>query len=77
MNRDNYNQLVNKSHEISIKWRSLPAPQRGEYIRKFGEELRKQKVNLAALITEEARKIKTESMGKSKRQLICVTLLLA
>ena len=64
MNRDNYNQLVNKSHEISIKWRSLPAPQRGEYIRKFGEELRKQKVNLAALITEEARKIKTESLGE-------------
>ncbi len=64
MNRDNYNQLVNKSHEISIKWRSLPAPQRGEYVRKFGEELRKQKVNLAALITEEARKIKTESLGE-------------
>ncbi len=73
MNRDNYNQLVNKSHEISIKWRSLPAPQRGEYIRKFGEELRKQKVNLAALITEEEQSL----WAKSKRQLICVTLLLA
>ena len=64
MNRDNYNQLVKKSYEISIKWRSLPAPQRGEYIRKFGEELRRQKVSLAALITEEARKIKTESLGE-------------
>lgn len=64
MNSDYYTQLVNKSNEISIKWRSVPAPQRGEYIRKFGEELRKQKTILAALITEEARKIKTESLGE-------------
>ena len=64
MNSDYYKQLVNKSNEISTKWRSVPAPQRGEYIRKFGEELRKQKTILAALITEEARKIKTESLGE-------------
>mgnify|MGYP006226583843 FL=1 len=75
MNSDYYKQLVNKSNEISIKWRSVPAPQRGEYIRKFGEELRKQKTTLAALITEEARKIKTESLGEVQEAIDMLSLI--
>ena len=50
--------------DISLKWRSLPAPQRGELIRLFGEELRLQKEPLAKTITKEARKISTESLGE-------------
>ena len=64
MNNNEYEVLVNKSKEISLKWRSLPAPQRGEFIRLFGEELRVQKESLAKTITKEARKIKTESLGE-------------
>ena len=64
MNIKEYEVLVNKSKEISLKWRSLPAPQRGELIRLFGEELRLQKVQLAQTITKEARKIHTESLGE-------------
>ena len=64
MNSNEYEALVNKSKEISLKWRSLPAPQRGELIRLFGEELRLQKEPLAQTITKEARKIKTESLGE-------------
>ena len=64
MNNNEYESLVNKSTEISLKWRSLPAPQRGELIRLFGEELRVQKESLAKTITKEARKIKTESLGE-------------
>jgi aldehyde dehydrogenase (NAD+) len=64
MNSKEYEVLVNKSKEISLKWRSLPAPQRGELIRLFGEELRLQKVQLAQTITKEARKIHTESLGE-------------
>ena len=56
--------IVNKSKEISLIWRSLPAPQRGEFIRKFGEELRQQKESLAQTITKEAKKIETESLGE-------------
>ena len=56
--------IVNKSKEISLLWRALPAPQRGEFIRKFGEELRQQKESLAQTITKEARKIETESLGE-------------
>jgi len=64
MNNNEYEVLINKSKEISLKWRSLPAPQRGELIRLFGEELRVQKDSLAKTITKEARKIKTESLGE-------------
>ena len=64
MNNKGYEALVNKSKEISLKWRTLPAPQRGELIRLFGEELRLQKVQLAQTITKEARKIHTESLGE-------------
>ena len=64
MDQNNYNNIVKKSKNIADKWRTLPAPQRGEYIRLFGEELRSQKDNLAKVITREARKIGTESLGE-------------
>ena len=64
MNNNEYEVLINKSQEISLKWRDIPAPQRGELIRLFGEELRLQKEQLAQTITKEARKIKTESLGE-------------
>ena len=48
----NYDQTVKRSKDIFIKWRSIPAPQRGEYIRKFGEELRAKKDYLAETITK-------------------------
>ena len=37
MDKNKYSELVKKSKAISNKWRSLPAPQRGEYIRLFGD----------------------------------------
>ena len=61
---NNIDSIVKKSKEVSLKWRDIPAPQRGEFIRQFGEELRLQKEALAQTITREARKIKTESLGE-------------
>ena len=61
---NNIDSIVKKSKEVSLKWRDVPAPQRGEFIRQFGEELRLQKEALAQTITKEARKIKTESLGE-------------
>ena len=61
---NNFETIVTKSKDISKKWRNIPAPQRGEMIRQFGEELRSQKESLAKTITKEARKIKTESLGE-------------
>ena len=61
---NNFETIVTKSKDISKRWRNIPAPQRGEMIRQFGEELRSQKESLAQTITKEARKIKTESLGE-------------
>jgi len=61
---NNFDSIVKTSKEVSLRWRNIPAPQRGEYIRQFGEELRLQKEALAETITKEARKIKTESLGE-------------
>ena len=61
---NNFDSIVKTSKEVSLRWRSIPAPQRGELIRQFGEELRLQKEALAETITKEARKIKTESLGE-------------
>src|SRR5687767_4768152 len=35
-------------------WRSVPAPRRGEFVRRYGEELRTHKEDLAAVVTWEA-----------------------
>ena len=64
MDKNNFDKIVKNSQDISLKWRQVPAPQRGEYIRLFGEELRQKKQELARTITTEARKIKTESLGE-------------
>ena len=69
----NYAELVMASKLAHEKWRLMPAPQRGEIIRNFGNEI-EAKVELAKTITEEARKIVTEAEGEFKRQLICVIL---
>ena len=64
MKNKKYEIIVNKSKDISLRWRSVPAPQRGELIRQFGNELRLQKESLAKTITKEVRKIQTESLGE-------------
>ncbi len=45
-------------------WRMVPAPRRGELIRRFGCELRAAKEPLAALVTAETGKILSESRGE-------------
>tara|TARA_B100001063_G_scaffold41226_1_gene35064 strand:+ start:88 stop:1461 length:1374 start_codon:yes stop_codon:yes gene_type:complete len=64
MESDNYNDLVKASKEAHRKWRLVPAPQRGDIIRQFGNELRNEKNELAKIITTEARKIISEAEGE-------------
>ena len=73
---NNFDSIVKTSKEVSLRWRSIPAPQRGEFIRQFGEELRLQKEALAQTITKEARKIKTESLGEVQEAIDMWKLLL-
>ena len=44
----------------------MPAPTRGEYIRKFGEALRAQKLKVSEQITKEAKKIISEGEGETQ-----------
>ncbi|MEU3193514.1 aldehyde dehydrogenase family protein [Streptomyces sp. NPDC006992] len=53
-------------------WRSTPAPRRGELVRRLGELLREHKSDLADLVTMEAGKIRSESLGEVQEMIdIC------
>ncbi len=45
-------------------WREVPAPRRGELVRLLGEELRREKETLGALVTLEVGKIVQEGLGE-------------
>ncbi len=53
-------------------WRDVPAPKRGEFIRIFGDELRKAKEPLGKLVTMECGKILEEGKGEVQEMIdIC------
>jgi aldehyde dehydrogenase (NAD+) len=63
---------IGRAHAAYLEWRSVPGPRRGELIRLFGEELRKEKDTLAALVTIEAGKIVAEARGEVQEMIdIC------
>ena len=55
---------ITQAHESFLKWRIVPAPKRGELIRRFAEKVRQEKDELAKLITLEAGKTWQESLGE-------------
>jgi aldehyde dehydrogenase (NAD+) len=61
---DDYERAVNRAQEAFLKWRAVPAPVRGETIRRFGNALRSARNDLAKLITLETGKILAESEGE-------------
>jgi aldehyde dehydrogenase (NAD+) len=64
--------VIEQSQRAFEAWREVPAPQRGELVRLFGEELRAAKKTLAALVTEEAGKITSEGEGEVQEMIdIC------
>ena len=53
-------------------WRDVPAPRRGELVRLLGEELRREKETLGALVTLEVGKIAQEGLGEVQEMIdIC------
>jgi len=55
-----------------LRWRNVPAPQRGEFVRILGEWLREAKPVLAKMITLETGKIIQESLGEVQEMIdIC------
>ncbi|MBP6581251.1 MAG: aldehyde dehydrogenase family protein, partial [Sphingorhabdus sp.] len=55
-----------------LKWRSVPAPRRGELVRRFGNALRDHKADLARLVTIECGKPISEGEGEVQEMIdIC------
>ncbi|WLQ11774.1 aldehyde dehydrogenase family protein [Hahella aquimaris] len=70
--KDEVEKKIAASADAFKAWRRLPAPQRGELVRIYGEELRKHKETLGALITLECGKIISEGQGEVQEMIdIC------
>ena len=59
-----YEKVVSNSAETFDRWRALPAPKRGQYIRSLGDALRDNIDALGALVTMEMGKILPEGVGE-------------
>lgn len=67
-----YDQSVAAAQKAFLGWRDLPAPKRGEVIRKFGEALRILKPELGRLVSLETGKILAEGEGEVQEMIdIC------
>jgi aldehyde dehydrogenase (NAD+) len=63
---------VGRAHTAFLAWRNVPAPKRGELVRRFGETLRAHKADLATLVSLEAGKIASEGTGEVQEMIdIC------
>lgn len=70
--REEYDQLVGQAEQAFKVWRMMPAPQRGEIIRQFGEKLREKKDALGRLVSFEMGKSLQEGWGEVQEMIdIC------
>jgi len=59
-----YETIMSTAEQAFAEWRKVPAPQRGEVIRKIGQALREQKDALGSLVSLEMGKSKSEGDGE-------------
>ena len=63
---------IARAHDAFLAWRLVPPPRRGELVRLFGEELRREKEALGRLVSLEAGKILVEGLGEVQEMIdIC------
>jgi L-aminoadipate-semialdehyde dehydrogenase len=63
---------VARAVDAFATWRDVPGPQRGELVRLLGDELRREKETLGALVTLEVGKIAQEGLGEVQEMIdIC------
>ena len=61
-----------RAHAAYLRWRVVPAPQRGELVRLLGDELRAAKASLGELVTLEVGKVSSEGLGEVQEMIdIC------
>ena len=70
--KEDYEQVMNTAAEAFKTWRNIPAPQRGEIVRQFGEKLRELKEPLGKLVSYEMGKSYQEGLGEVQEMIdIC------
>ncbi|HLT91983.1 MAG TPA: aldehyde dehydrogenase family protein [Woeseiaceae bacterium] len=70
--REEYDRTIEAAREAFLEWRQVPAPVRGEAIRRVGNALRDYKDALGSLVTLENGKIKAEGDGEVQEMIdIC------
>ncbi len=71
-NAEDYEKVANAAQRAFLKLREIPAPKRGEFIRRLGLKLREHKADLGALVTLEMGKIVAEGEGEVQEMIdIC------
>ena len=63
-NSDDIDAAVAKAAEAFVTWREVPAPVRGQLVKRWGELLSEHKEDLATLVTAEVGKIHSEALGE-------------
>ena len=70
--KEDYEQVMNAAADAFKTWRNIPAPQRGEIVRQFGEKLRELKEPLGKLVSYEMGKSYQEGLGEVQEMIdIC------
>jgi len=59
-----YGPVSKQAHATFLRWRELPAPKRGEFVRQIGNAFREQRELLGRLVTLETGKILPEGIGE-------------
>jgi len=63
---------IREAHESFLRWREVPPPRRGQFVRLYAEELRRHKEALGELVTIESGKIISEGLGEVQEMIdIC------
>ncbi|MBM4112930.1 MAG: aldehyde dehydrogenase family protein [Phycisphaerae bacterium] len=59
-----YDAAIQRADAVQKQWRTVPAPVRGEIVRRMGDAFREWKDDLGAIVTAEAGKIRAEGLGE-------------
>jgi aldehyde dehydrogenase (NAD+) len=67
-----YEKIISTAEEAFVQWRQIPAPRRGDLVRQIGDELRRNKESLGALVSYEMGKSLQEGLGEVQEMIdIC------
>lgn len=70
--KEDYDKVMQTAQNAFVKWRMVPAPQRGEIVRQFGQRLRELKEPLGKLVSYEMGKSLQEGLGEVQEMIdIC------